>query len=112
MTFQTKHIEINPSNVKIFLERYANGISLQPFVNSLLEKYFAGRIVEMNDHNYSVMIALSHKLNEPPERAVNLALESVEWGLDETPKPRIQLDVNKKKIKAGKKIQVNKITNF
>lgn len=112
--YQTKKIEINESNVKIFTERYASKVSIQPFTNQLLEKYFSGRLVELDDQNYKIMNELSVKLKSTIQKTANSALEAVDWSFDESPKPRVLLDTNGKKVKPIKKFknQINIIKDF
>lgn len=114
MPFESKRIDVNEFNAKIFTERYGSSMSCTAFTNQLLEKYFSGRLVEIDDHNYKVMRALSEKINNSIEKTVNLALESVDWSPDETPKPRITLDTGSKKVKPQKKVKqgINIIKDF
>lgn len=112
--FQIRKIDINESNVKIFTEKFASGVSLSTLTNQLLEKYFKEKIIELDDNNFKCISSLSAKQNTTPSKVVNLILESYEWAIEETPKQRITLDLNKKNLKTSKKVKqvTNVITQF
>lgn len=112
--YQKKSIDINESNVKIFTERLASGVSLSAFTNQLLEKYFKEKIIELDDNNFKSISILSAKQNTTSANIINAILESYEWSIEETPKQRITLDLNKKKLKISKKTKqsTNVITQF
>lgn len=112
--YQKKSIDINENNVKIFTERFASGVSLSAFTNQLLEKFFKEKLVELDDINFRAIGNLSVNRNTTPTQVVNLILESYEWTIEETPKQRITLDLNKKKVKPLKKVKqmANVITQY
>ena len=107
--YQTKKIDINEYNVKLFTEM--NGGSLQPFVNAMLEKYFLGKLVELNDENFNKIKSISGQMKTTFSQAVNDALEPFEFDVKETPKIHITLDQKKKTIK-HKIAKRNPITDF
>lgn len=112
--YQTKRIEINESNVQSFYERFGPNASPQPVTNQLLEKYFKGKLVEIDDNNFEMIMELSKKQKSTTGKIINFILEAYEWAIETTPKQRITLDINKKKIKPIKKVkqQANVITQF
>jgi hypothetical protein len=109
-SYQTKHIVINEYNVKLFMDR-VNGTSLQPFVNAMLEKYFIGKLVELNDENFNKIKNISDQMKTTFSQAANDALEPFEFDVKETPKIRITLDQKKKTIK-HKVAKRNPITDY
>ena len=109
-SYQTKHIVINEYNVKLFMDRM-NGTSLQPFVNAMIEKYFLGKLVELNDENFNKVKNISDQMKTTFSQAVNEALEPFEFDVKETPKVRITLDQKKKTIK-HKIAKRNPITDY
>ncbi len=93
---QCSKIDIYPANATKFFE---SGIKekLQPFVNMLLEKYFSGQVVIMNDKNaeYIVGLTAKDKLDTDIDTVVNSIIESVEV--------EVKVEIEKIKIPMGKK---------
>lgn len=108
MDYNSKRVSISPSNVKLY---YDGGIeqSLQPFVNKIIEKYFAGKLVEINKGNCKQVNEIAEKLNCTTEEAVNHVFGAYLFMVDDKPKERITLP---KKVSGIKTKKINVITDF
>ena len=108
MNYESKQIRIAPFNVKLYYDANIEQ-SLQPFVNKIIEKYFAGKLVEINNGNCKQVNEIAEKLKCTTEEAVNHVFGCYHFITDETPKERITLPKKVSKIKTKK---INIITDF
>ena len=114
--FEDAKVNIRGDIVKLFREKFGNGAeapSLNKTVNVIMEKNLTGRLVERADHNLIKIKQMAQHFNCTNDDALNIALNSVEFELRETPKTRITLDTGEKvKVKRGKFAGNNPVTSY
>lgn len=111
--YEIKKVDIRADVVALFYKRYSNGQGFQPTINSILEKVLSGRLVELSDHNLENIKRIALHFNCTNDDALNIALNSIEFELKETPKTRITLDKGEKvKAKKGKFTGQNPVTTY
>lgn len=110
MTYNSKQINVSAANVKSYYDEGVDkDISLQAFVNRVIEKLFEGRMVEIQLKNKKQVDELAGKLKCTNQEAVNHIFNRYQFVIDETPKKKIKLD---RAVKEYRNKKINPITEF
>jgi len=108
--YQSKKIDIQPYNVKEIVKLNEN---VQPFVNKLLERYFAHDVVFLSEENKQELILKSKDSGMSIDEIVNKLLETVDIGLPEKKVVKVELfSVKVKTSKNEKRDKRNFVTDI
>lgn len=114
--FEDAKVNIRGDIVKLFRDKYGNGAeapSLNKTVNVVMEKALSGKLLELTDYNFEIVKRIALHFRCSNDDALNIAFNSIEFELRETPKTRITLDRNEKvKVKKGKLSGQNPVTSY
>ena len=116
MQYEDAKVNIRGDIVRLFNERFGNGPGsprLQPSINTVLEKVWSGRLVELNDQNLASIKVVAEHFKCTIDEALNIALGSIEFELKPTPKHRITLARGERlDVRKNKNPGVNPVTSY
>lgn len=84
-------------------------LNVSGFVNEVIEKFFNGKLVELDDENKKMVQRLGARANKSNYQIVNRCLSVAEFRLTEIEKPVIEL--NEPEVKVKKKRRSGTISN-
>jgi len=103
---------INSANMDLYLE---SGIkdSLSTLINKIFEKYLIGRLFELEDDNYDIIVRAAEQIKSTPQDVLNMIIRVSEIEIRPVAKGKIILDTSPiQQKKKSCKVNVNKIKNW